>query len=75
MTKPEALMMLMSLPDEPALIGRGYRVTMVGKSGADAIKRDLGTAYVTHRRQDHADDVSCVVSVRRYWKMKLARWA
>lgn len=40
------------------------------KVSADQIKRDLGTASVAHRCQEHKD-VSCVVSFRRNAKLRL----
>lgn len=66
MTRAEALATLLALPDEPCL-HRGYRYTCPRdpRVDPDLLKRDLGTAYVTHRRQDHGADISCVVSVRR----------
>lgn len=68
-----ALLELTALPDLADLInergiGRGYRYTYPRdpRRDPDVIKRDLGTAYVAWRRQEHRDgDVSCVVSVRR----------
>ena len=62
----DLLIRLIELPDPPALPHRGYKYTYPGDSRRkDEIKRDLGTAYVEHRRQDAGQDISCVVSVRR----------
>lgn len=72
-----ALAQLLALPDPSDLIGRGYRYTLGPDPlrDPDVIKRDLGTAYVTHRRQDYGADISCVVTVRRYPKLHLLRQA
>lgn len=68
MTRAQALALLLAQPDEPCL-HRGYHYTQPRdpKRDPDVIKRDLGTAYVSHRRQDlqSGGDISCVVSVRR----------
>jgi hypothetical protein len=52
---------------------RGHRWTMARDPGRDPdiVKRDLGTAYVEHRRQDHGHDISCVVAVYETPKLKL----
>lgn len=74
MTRPEAFAVLLSRPDPPDLPPRGYRYTLGRKPLRDpeAIKRDLGTAYVTWRRQEHTDgDVSCVVAVRRARRLRV----
>ena len=63
----DALLRLLAKPDPLELRGlRGYRYTCSRdpRRSADKIKRDLGTTYVEHRRQE-ARDVSSVVSVRR----------
>ena len=76
-TRIEALMAILALPDEPCM-SRDYRYTCARdpRRDPDVIKRDLGVAYVQHRRQQHAHgDVSCVVSVRRQPILKLARRA
>lgn len=61
-----AFVALLAQPDPPEL-ARGYRYTQPRdpRRDPDMIKRDLGTAYVAHRRQDRGADLSCVVSVRR----------
>lgn len=62
MTRPEALAAL--LARHP--VERAYVLTQPGRPDSDAIKRDLGTAYVERRRQEWTDgDISCVVSTRR----------
>jgi len=63
-TRAEAIIALLALPDEPYL-RRGYHYTCPRDQRRDpeVTKRDLGTAYVTWRRQDHAD-ASCVMSLR-----------
>lgn len=49
---------------------------MVISSNPDILKRDLGTAYVAWRRQEHKEgDISCVVSVRRWPRLKVVRRA
>lgn len=66
MTRIDALMLLLAMPDPPEM-RRAYRYTCPRDPliDPDIIKRNLGTAYVTHRRQDRGADISCVVSVRR----------
>lgn len=75
MTRVEALIALLALPDPSDLRGRGYHYTYARDPRRDPeeIKRDLGTAYVTHRRQEHGADISCVVSVRRWPALKMVR--
>lgn len=67
-----ALLQLLALPDPACLPPRSYRYTYARdpRRDPDLIKRDLGTAYVTRRRQDHGGDISCVVSVRRRAKLR-----
>lgn len=67
LARQHALVALLALPDPPELTGRGYHYTVARdpRRDPDLIKRDLGTAYVAWRRQDHADG-SGVVSVRRH---------
>lgn len=76
MTREDALVELLALPDPIDLIGRGCHVTCASDPRADPerLKRDLGTAYVTWRRHDHADQ-SAVVSVRRHTRHPIARCA
>lgn len=69
----EALIKLLKQPDPPDIIRR-YHYTCAGASNKDEIKHNLGTAYVTHRRQDAGQDISCVISVRRR-PLKLVRRA
>lgn len=67
MTRFEALIVLLAQPDPPYM-RRGYRYTYARCPLRDpeVIKRNLATAYVTWRRQEHVDgDISSVVSVRR----------
>lgn len=71
------LTQLLAQPDPPDLVGRGYRLTQPRDPRRDPeiIKRDLGTAYVAWRRQEHdRGEISCVVSVRRT-KMQIVRRA
>jgi len=63
----EALCALLASPDPPELAGRrvySYRIGRDPLRCADALKRDLATAYAAWRRNVHADE-SHVVSVRR----------
>lgn len=71
-----ALIALLALPDSPCLVGRGYHSTCPRDPRRDPelIKRDLGTAYVEWRRQDHADG-SAVVSVRRSLRLRMVQSA
>lgn len=56
------LALLLASPDEPALRGRGSRLTQPGKSGAEQRKHALGLAYLAYRRQDwYGGDISAVV--------------
>ena len=58
-----AVVALSKIPSHPS-IGHHYRY---GRSkDADIVKRDLGRAYVEHVRQTYGDDVSKVISVRRF---------
>lgn len=75
-----ALYELLSLPDEPCLLDvhgrpRGYRRTVPRDPlrSPDIIKRDLGTAYVAHRRHDYGQDISCIVSINAQPKLRLVR--
>lgn len=70
----EALLQLLALPDPPELRGRGYTTTCPRDPlrNPDTLKRDLGTAYVEWRRQDHAD-VSSVISVRRSPRLRMVK--
>lgn len=88
MTPAEALVALLAAPIHPSLIGLeaiGYKYKLPRhpngrccaecsrtNSDPELIKRDLGTAYVTWRRQAHGVDISCVVSVRRLRMVKRA---
>lgn len=76
MTKADALVLLLSRPDPPDLIGRGFHLTCPRSpfSDPDTIKRDLGTAYVEHRRQDHAD-LSAVIAVHHEHRLQIVRRA
>jgi hypothetical protein len=73
MTRPEALAKLLALPDEPCMPPRGRHYTHARDPKRDPwiIKRELGIAYVEHRRQDHSGGDS-VVSVRRMRLVKRA---
>lgn len=64
MTRAEALIALLALAPPAALpIERmGCKPRQPGLRDPDFIKRDLGTAYVAHRRNAHGQDISCVVS-------------
>lgn len=72
MTRQEAIVELLSRPDEPCLAGkRNCSLTQPGDRDADVIKRELGRAYLLHRWHDHKD-VSAVVASRR---LKIVRRA
>jgi hypothetical protein len=65
MTREEALIELLALPDEPCLCGlRVHRLTQPGHPETDVIKLRLALAYVTHRWQDFGQDISCAKVVR-----------
>ena len=77
--RSQALMELLLLPLPADLQDIGHHETYPrhpeGRCGPlcqrtnshpDIIKRDLGTAYVTWRRQDHGPDISCVINVRKH---------
>jgi hypothetical protein len=67
-TRADALVLLLSLEPPAALpverIGHHYTCPK-HKGDPELIKRDLGTAYVAHRRNDRGQDISCVVSHAR----------
>jgi hypothetical protein len=68
MTRQEALIKLLAMPDPPELTGRGRHYVAARDPRRDpwVIKRELGIAYAERRRQDWTNgDISCVVSVRR----------
>jgi hypothetical protein len=74
MTRPEALTLLLSQPDEPCL-HRGYHYVYARDPRRDPweIKRALGIAYAEHCRQAWTNgDISCVISVRRLRMVKRA---
>lgn len=72
----EAIIALMDLPDPPEL-RRSYRYTQPRdpRRDADAIKRDLGMAYVQRRCHERGADVSGIVSLRRHNRLRLAKRA
>ena len=75
MTRPEALTLLLSQPDEPCMPRRTRHFTYARAPRRDpwVIKRDLGVAYAEHQRQAWTNgDISCVVSVRRMRLVKRA---
>lgn len=65
----DSFVALLRQPDPSDLIGRGSRDTCARdpRRDPDVIKRDLGIAYVEHRRQERQfdGDISCIVSLRR----------
>ena len=70
-----ALGELLGLPDPPEMPVRAHSYLWTGTVGdPDVIKRDLGTAYIERRRQDHCGDISRVVSVA-HGKPKITRVA
>lgn len=72
MTRYEAFVALLALPDPPGMV-RGHHQVCARSRDPWELKRQLGVAYVEHRRQDWMDgDISCVVAVR---KLKIARRA
>lgn len=86
MTRADALVALLAIAPAADLVGIGYRYTLprhppglcglacqrTVSSDPDMIRRDLGTAYVTWRRQDWGQDISCVVS-KRTVKLRMVR--
>jgi hypothetical protein len=67
-------------PDLPCLRDpkgrpRGHRWTVARdpKVDPDILKRDLGTAYVEHRRQDYGHDLSCVVRTYATPQLRIVR--
>ena len=75
MTRQEALIKLLAMPDPPELIGRGRHFVSARDPRRDPwkIKRALGVAYCEWQRQEHTNgDISCVVSVRRLRMVKRA---
>lgn len=74
MTRPEALTLLLSRPDELCLPRRASVVLWPEPArDPDVLKRDLGVAYVERRRQEHqvGGDISCVVSVARHGRIRM----
>lgn len=73
MTRLEALTLLLAMPNPPGNFGSHLTRVRDPKRDPWQVKRDLGIAYVEHRRQRWANgDISCVVSVRR---LKIVRSA
>ena len=65
-----AVVALKAMPSHPR-IGHHYRY---GRSkDPDIVKRDLGRAYVEHVRQTYGEDISKVISVRRFALLKIVR--
>lgn len=74
MTRLEALIALLAIPDEPCMVRR-RRYTYAHDPRRDPwqIKRNLGIAYCEHQRQAWTNgDISAVVSVRRLKMVKRA---
>jgi hypothetical protein len=69
----EALYLLLMLPDELCMPHRGNSVTVPRDPtrAPDLMKRDLGTAYVEHRRHDYGQDISGIVSITKTSKLRL----
>jgi len=75
MTREEALMELLSRPDEPCLAGlRVHRQTLPGDQDPDIVKRNLGRAYLLQRWQEHKD-ISTVVGKRQQQSLRIVRRA
>ncbi len=75
MTRQEALILLLSLPDEPGLASIGCHYTYARDPRRDpwTVKRELGIAYAKRCRQEWTNgDISCIVSVRRLKIVKRA---
>jgi hypothetical protein len=73
--RAEALLELLAMPDEPCL-RRAHHLILSRdpKQPVDLIKRNLGMAYIEHRRQAHAD-ISYVVSFARRERLKIVKRA